>query len=505
MEFVNHTPFPAQAFEGIDQHDQAFHVVVLRQTLTFASGQLQYADAQEPLCEQDTYFGAMNESSLRQESDLCQYKPRCDVIVNATAYAPEGNAKARFAVRLRVMQPDTVGAAAPERPQGLNPFMAPSQKDLQAWRLQTLQAQNAVTPGACLIDKTLNVTGPRQFKKLFWPVPWITTALQWCSLGLIRISSWRLTAPKATTQVPLIAEHAYGGQCRINTGDKAARQIPKKHRLSPEQQASHPSAEQPAAEQATAHSAVQANPIGAGFASQWYVFAAKLKQVRAPQIEHTDQPITTAHFKRALRGKLQPTQASALVAGLGIRAKGHPQRAELCGSIDKSFIESAAWLPQDFDFAVWNAAWPDQQCAYLQNDETIELTNLCAASTPGSKQDGKGHTVLRLDLLRHECFALVRMQSGEMAIQSMELDTAIIEPDSQKVSLVWRLILIKEKDAHIRVVEARMRSHEDRLELQRDMAQMTQVINNAMQAHQTTLAQQGVPRTQESILEAETL
>ena len=465
MEFVNHTPFPAQAFEGIDQHDQAFHVVVLRQTLTFASGQLQYADAQEPLCEQDTYFGAMNESSLRQESDLCQYKPRCDVIVNATAYAPEGNAKARFAVRLRVMQPDTVGAAAPERPQGLNPFMAPSQKDLQAWRLQTLQAQNAVTPGACLIDKTLNVTGPRQFKKLFWPVPWITTALQWCSLGLIRISSWRLTAPKATTQVPLIAEHAYGGQCRINTGDKAARQIPKKHRLSPEQQASHPSAEQPAAEQATAHSAVQANPIGSGFASQWYVFAAKLKQVSAPQIEHTDQPITSAHFKRALRGKLQLTQASALVAGLGIRAKGHPQRAELCGTIDKSFIESAAWLPQDFDFAVWNAAWPDQQCAYLQNDETIELTNLCAPSTPGSKQDGKGHTVLRLDLLGHQATVLMRMHNGTMFFHSLKIDTLIIEPDSQTVSVVWRTVVAK--DPKIRAMNLRLHTV-----FERDFSQM---------------------------------
>ncbi|MET3120406.1 hypothetical protein AAKU64_004658, partial [Undibacterium sp. GrIS 1.8] len=85
MEFRNHTPFPAQAFEGLDQHEQVFHVIGLRQTLSFASGTLEYADEQAPLCEVDAFFGEMNQSSVRQESDFCQYKPKCDVIVNATA------------------------------------------------------------------------------------------------------------------------------------------------------------------------------------------------------------------------------------------------------------------------------------------------------------------------------------------------------------------------------------------------------------------------------------
>ena len=43
------TPFPALAFEGIDQHEQSFHVLALRQTLTWdESGQLDYADEQAP-------------------------------------------------------------------------------------------------------------------------------------------------------------------------------------------------------------------------------------------------------------------------------------------------------------------------------------------------------------------------------------------------------------------------------------------------------------------------
>jgi hypothetical protein len=497
MDFVNHTPFPALAFEGIDQHDQAFHVIALRQTLSFASGKLAYADAQEPLCEQDAYFGAMNESSLRQESDLCQYKPKCDVIVNATAYAPQGKANKRWQVRLQVKRPDTA-TELPARPTGLNPFMQASHQELEAWRAKVEHAKSHPQPGTYLIDKTLNVTGPRAFKKLWWPVPWLTTALQWCSLGLVRFSPWRLTAPQAVAQVRLTSENAFGGQSRINAGDKlnnqAARSIPKKHRLTPTQQASHPSAEQAEPERAVAHSALEANPIGTGFASNWYVKAARVSQIKAPQIEHPDSPITLRQFKQCLRGKLKDAIASKMAVDLGVRAKGHPERRKLGGTIDQAFIEGSAWLPQDFDFAVWNAAQPDQQCAFLQNDETIELTNLCAPGTPGASVDGRGHTRLKLTLLQHECFALVRMDSGDMCIQPLEIDTVIVEPDSQTLTLVWRLILMKEADTPIRVAEARMRTHEDRRQLNEDMARMQQIIDQAKQSYQAKLSKQPQPR-----------
>jgi hypothetical protein len=497
MDFVNHTPFPALAFEGIDQHDQAFHVIALRQTLSFASGKLEYADGQEPLCEQDAYFGAMNESSLRHESDLCQYKPQCDVIVNATAYAPQGKATKRWQVRLQVRRPDSP-AQLPAPPTGLNPFMQASHQELDAWRVQVDHAKSHPIPGASVIDKTLNVTGPRSFKKRIWPIPWFTTALQWCSLGLVRISPWRLTAPQAATQVRLTAENAFGGQSRVNAGDKpnnpAARRVPKKYRLTPAQQASHPSAEQAEPERAVAHTALEANPIGTGFASQWYVKAAKVSQIKAPQIEHPRSPITLAQFKQCLRGKLKDTAASKLVAGLGVRAKGHPERRKLGGTIDQAFIDGTDWLPQDFDFAVWNAAQPDQQCAFLQNDETITLTNLCTPSTPGASVDARGHTHLKLTLLQHECFALIRMDSGDMGIQPLEIDTVIIEPDSQTLTLVWRLILMKKGAAPIRVTEARMRTHDDRRQLNEDMACMQQVIDNAKQSHQTQLTKQAHAR-----------
>jgi hypothetical protein len=132
MEFRNHTPFPALAFEGIDPSGQQFHVVVMRQTFTWCdNGVAYYADEQEPVYEEDTYFGAIATSAVRQESDLCHYKPRCDIIVNATAYAPQGLRQRRFSVGLRVFRPDEP-VRLPEPPRGLNPFLAPSQDALDA-------------------------------------------------------------------------------------------------------------------------------------------------------------------------------------------------------------------------------------------------------------------------------------------------------------------------------------------------------------------------------------
>jgi len=54
MNFLNHTPFPALAFQGRTPEDEEFHVVVLRQTLTLAQGTLVFAEEQTPICEEDT-------------------------------------------------------------------------------------------------------------------------------------------------------------------------------------------------------------------------------------------------------------------------------------------------------------------------------------------------------------------------------------------------------------------------------------------------------------------
>jgi hypothetical protein len=123
MEFRNDTPFPAIAFAGVDPRGQDFHVVALRQTLTWDdAGALLFVDKQRPLCEADEFFGVEMQGSVRQESDLCPYKPRCDAIVNATVSPPrrpDGSAPTRFEVRFVVKRPDAPAPSPPE-PYGLN-------------------------------------------------------------------------------------------------------------------------------------------------------------------------------------------------------------------------------------------------------------------------------------------------------------------------------------------------------------------------------------------------
>lgn len=187
MEFVNHTPFPALAFAGLDQFSQSFQVVALRQTFTWGdTGELEHAEDQAPLCESDDYFGASLQGSVRQESDLCPYKPRCDVIVNATAYPPrrpDGSALGRFDIQLVVSHPGSP-APLPLEPQGLNPLMPASPEQMQAWRREVELARKTLMPGQRLIDKTLTVTGERQFTKRASLLRLVAALVQWARLAL---------------------------------------------------------------------------------------------------------------------------------------------------------------------------------------------------------------------------------------------------------------------------------------------------------------------------------
>ncbi|WP_080410238.1 DUF2169 family type VI secretion system accessory protein [Burkholderia ubonensis] len=451
MEFINHTPFPVLAFAGVDPRDQEFHVVVLRQTLTWNDTDgLQFSEEQQPLCEADEFFGADMQGSVRQESDLCPYKPRCDVIVNAMAYPPrrpDGKVPGKFEVRLVVGRPGTP-VPLPPKPHGLNPLMPASPEEIQAWRAEVERVKKTMTPGHRLIDKTLVVTGERQFVRRTGWLRLAAALVKVGSLGIVRLPAWRLTTPQPAHKVPVNLERAFGGQCRIELDNKAADKVPKKERLTPEQADAHPDA--PRAP--VAHDAYPANIAGQGFTRDWYLNAAGIDTVAAPQIEYPGHSVTLAHFNRARVGKLD--DAEPLVAGLGVRPKGHPERAKLVGTIDQAFTESETPLPEDFDFAVWNAAWPDQQVDGLRGDEQIELLNLCTSATPCTAQDASGDVRLTLTLPGHLPFVLVRFENGGIGELESRLDTILIDPDRREVSCIWRATLAKQPG--VRVLELRM-------------------------------------------------
>jgi hypothetical protein len=465
MEFINHTPFPALAFEGIDQRDQRFHVVVLRQTFTWDdAGQLVFADEQHSLCDADEFFVPQMQGSVRQESDLCPYKPRCDVIVNATAYPPQrpdGGVLDRFEVRLVVSRPGA-SLSFPAAPYGLNPFMRASDEAMRKWQAEVKRLNDESEAGELLIDKRLVVTGPRRFAKRTGLGRLAIALVKIGTLGLVRLPSWRLTRPEPAQLVPLRLERAFGGECRIEADSRAANKVAKKYRLSPEQAAAHPDSARPP----IAHDAYVFNPAGQGYARDWYLAAADVRSVAAPQIEHPHHPIGLGHFNSARRGKLDADER--LVAGLGVRPKGHPDRARLVGTVDEEFIQSTAALPKDFDFAVWNAAWPDQQVEVLNGDERIQLVNLCAADTPGVVRDARGDAVLTLKLPGHLPFALVRFENGVIGELGARLDTLSIDPDKRELSCVWRATIGKQP--LVRVLEARMLAHDDEQSAAPDIA-----------------------------------
>lgn len=112
-EMVNHTRHPAQYFQHVDNRGGVFHVVVAR--LTYDLSALDPSTvgkevteppltAQQPaLVDADRWDGDPAASELLQESDFAPFKPLCDVlVVNAHGHAPEGRARSRFAVGLRI-------------------------------------------------------------------------------------------------------------------------------------------------------------------------------------------------------------------------------------------------------------------------------------------------------------------------------------------------------------------------------------------------------------------
>jgi hypothetical protein len=161
MEFRNYTPFPALAFASVVPGNQRFQTVVLRQTFVLRAGVLVLDQAQSPLVTADQYFGEPNASSVKAESDLAPYKPRCDVVICADAHAPGDLPVPQFNVG--------VGLARPG--------------------------------GQMLIEHWLRVTGPRE---------------------LVRSNrEWALSAPQPFKTLAMRYEHAWGGQCRVEDDDGA--------------------------------------------------------------------------------------------------------------------------------------------------------------------------------------------------------------------------------------------------------------------------------------------
>jgi len=178
--FDNRTPFAATQFDMVDQFDSPFHVVVARMGYRLgpcgADGRasLMPASVAVHLSTDDVHLDGDTQAGTLQESDFAPYKPRCDVIVNATAHAPRGQALPQFLVNLHL------------------------RKNRQT-----------------LINKTLQVCGERHFIKKTLATRVAQGCARVATLGMLRPNPWRLSQPEKFLQLPLHYAYATGGECRL--------------------------------------------------------------------------------------------------------------------------------------------------------------------------------------------------------------------------------------------------------------------------------------------------
>lgn len=105
MDLLNATRMPAAYTLGVEPSAREHLVVVAKGTFAFPErpgDEPRLAEAQVPLVFADTFTGQPGFSAPIAESDFAFRKPRCDVLLNGSAHAPEGKPARRVTVGLKV-------------------------------------------------------------------------------------------------------------------------------------------------------------------------------------------------------------------------------------------------------------------------------------------------------------------------------------------------------------------------------------------------------------------
>lgn len=319
MEFRNLTPFSVMEYAMDDKHNERHRVVAIKtgfRLVQDAEG-LWQAQLMEnpvlPLCVKDEYAGEMNLSPVLRESDLVPLKPLCDIIVNGTAYAPDG-------------------VAVPEMTAGVL-MRSPS--------------------GEILLDKKLRISGQRFYQRQ------------------VLTGQWYETQPEPFTSLSLDYRYAFGGECRVEADSNHTELIPEEYRLTEEQRSEHPDWDTPP----LAHMACPVNPLGLGYMQSWYLQVCKIQQVEAPRIIAVGSPFTLKQFALCLNGKADWFAPEFQPAGFGTIGRAWLPRLPLAGTYDQQWLETQhPDLPDDFDFGYWNGAPHDQQILYPEPGSEFVLT-----------------------------------------------------------------------------------------------------------------------------------
>lgn len=104
MELINATRMIAGYTMGMEPSGRERLVVVVKGTFRIPDGQeaIRLDDEQVPLVTSDVFFGEPGRSAPRYEADFAPRKQRCDVLLHASACAPDGRPVTRARVGVRV-------------------------------------------------------------------------------------------------------------------------------------------------------------------------------------------------------------------------------------------------------------------------------------------------------------------------------------------------------------------------------------------------------------------
>jgi len=424
MNLENKTPFPALLYSAADAQQEEHDIVVMKVSYKIVRKAKEQwdleliTDGSIPLCLTDEYWGEVGQSSVKVESDLAPYKPKCDVILNGQAYTPNGKEMTALAVRLKLSRPEKKPKISPpQEPKALNPMMPLTESQKNQWQIElkhyekALKQQEKKTSYDTLLEKTLSILGESEFKQN------------------TLIPGWKRTSLKPFSELPIRWDYAFGGSHLLyknadQTGVTLFNQM------------------------------CYTNPLGCGWVEEGYFDACEkvnsyrqrdekvenYKTFAAPRIEFHMQrqpkPAFVKHPKNiTLDAKVMEKISEKYPyqpAGFGFIGRSWSPRIALAGTYDEKWVEEQhPYPPHDLDYGYWNGAPKDQQIDFFYPNSRLELWNL----TP-PEWSNQGY--LKVDFLGHRPFIILFFQSGEVVPLPMITETVLIDTDNMIVSLTHK-------------------------------------------------------------------
>jgi len=105
MNFKNYTPFAPMVFASRDPKQKDFGVLVLQGVFDMVhQAPLKPLEAQEPVVVADEYWGEPGLSSIKKENAIAPFKPKTDIHIHGTAYAPHQTPAPHWSVGVKLGQ-----------------------------------------------------------------------------------------------------------------------------------------------------------------------------------------------------------------------------------------------------------------------------------------------------------------------------------------------------------------------------------------------------------------